>query len=353
MQYKKKLSIGQRRRVADNQKKRLSQSQTEQIVDESLFGPSGEGIIISRFGKQADVEDNLGQIHRCHMRRTLAAIVTGDKVLFRPYHQGPSLGTGIIEALHPRKTLLSRPDIYDGLKPVAANIDQVIIVCSPLPALSLNVIDRYLISCHTMGLKPIILLNKIDLLNETELSEFKELLAIYENIDYRVVYASSITDIGLNAIKTLLANKISIFAGQSGVGKSSLLNAILPNKDTPILVNDVSQTSGLGQHTTTSSRLYHLPSGGSVIDSPGIREFGLWHLSREQITQGYIEFHAYLGGCKFRDCKHLDDPGCLIKEAVTMQKISELRFENYHRILESAQEAQNRRHMQQDNHEIK
>lgn len=345
---KKKLSIGQRRRVADNQKKRLENTNSAIAVDDSQFGEPVEGVVISRFGKQADVEDASGQIFRCHIRRTLSAIVTGDHVVWRPSQNIAVHATGIIEALHPRRSLLSRPDIYDGLKPVAANIDQVFIVCSPIPALSLNVIDRYLISCEAMHLNPIILLNKIDLIEGDLLTEYEEMLSIYTKIGYQVIYASSHTEEGLGTIKPFLKDKVTIFAGQSGVGKSSILNALLPELDNPILVNDVSDISGLGQHTTTSSRLYRLEEGGSVIDSPGIREFGLWHLTRETITQGFIEFHDYLGGCKFRDCKHLDDPGCLITQAVKAGEISEIRFENYHRILESAKEAQNRRFMASD-----
>ncbi|SES63797.1 small ribosomal subunit biogenesis GTPase RsgA [Thorsellia anophelis] len=345
---KKKLSISQRRRVADNQKKRLDSANHSSVLEDAQFGDPVEGIVISRFGKQADVESPSGQIFRCHIRRTLPAIVTGDHVVWRPSQNIAVHATGIIEALHPRRSLLSRPDIYDGLKPVAANIDQVFIVCSPIPALSLNVIDRYLISCEAMHLEPIILLNKIDLIEDQQLSEYETMLSIYTKIGYKVIYASSHTEEGLSTIKPLLNDKVTIFAGQSGVGKSSILNALLPDLDNPILVNEVSDISGLGQHTTTSSRLYRLEGNGSVIDSPGIREFGLWHLTRETITQGFIEFHDYLGGCKFRDCKHLDDPGCLITEAVNSGKISEIRFENYHRILESAKDAQNRRFMTTD-----
>ncbi|MBS5194741.1 MAG: ribosome small subunit-dependent GTPase A [Morganella morganii] len=141
---------------------------------------------------------------------------------------------------------------------------------------------------------------------------------------------------------TFSSNWISIFAGQSGVGKSSLLNTLLP-ENADILVNNVSDVSGLGQHTTTASRLYHFPHGGDVIDSPGVREFGLWHLTPEQVTQGYTEFRDYLGGCKFRDCKHGDDPGCALREAVENGEISAERFENYHRILESMAQVKPRR----------
>ena len=167
-----------------------------------------------------------------------------------------------------------------------------------------------------------------------------EQMDIYRNIGYRVLMVSSRTQDGLKPLEAALTDRISIFAGQSGVGKSSLLNALLGLNEDQILTNDVSDVSGLGQHTTTAARLYHFPHGGDVIDSPGVREFGLWHLEAEQITNGFVEFHDYLGRCKYRDCKHDTDPGCALREAVENGKIAESRFENYHRILESMEQVQ-------------
>ena len=130
-----------------------------------------------------------------------------------------------------------------------------------------------------------------------------------------------------------LSDAISVFVGQSGVGKSSLVNQLLPEADE--VVGDISDNSGLGTHTTTTAKLLHFTQGGDVIDSPGVREFSLWHLPEEQITRGFIEFRDYLGGCKFRDCKHGDDPGCLIRAAVIDGDIDEARYESYHKIIDS------------------
>lgn len=135
-----------------------------------------------------------------------------------------------------------------------------------------------------------------------------------------------------------MKDKVNVFVGQSGVGKSSLVNALLPQLDNKVEEGEVSETSGLGQHTTTTARLYHFPSGGDLIDSPGVREFGLWHLEAEEVTQAFVEFRPFLGGCKFRDCKHGDDPGCLIRQAVDDGDIDPIRYENYHRIIESMSE---------------
>ena len=248
----------------------------------------------------------------------------------------------MIEAIYPRKNELSRPDYYDGIKVMASNIDQIIIVSAVLPTLSLNIIDRYLVICEAANIPALIVLNKVDLLSEEERQAVKKQLAIYEKIGYETLMLSADTGENMEALHAYLRQGTSIFVGQSGVGKSSLINQLLPEINA--LTGAVSDVSGLGQHTTTASRLYHLPLGGNLIDSPGIREFGLWHLEPNQITDGYREFQSVLGTCKFRDCKHGSDPGCAIREAVEKGEIDPIRFENYHRLIESRNESKSQRH---------
>ncbi|UPT54585.1 small ribosomal subunit biogenesis GTPase RsgA [Dickeya zeae] len=340
---KKKLSKGQQRRVSANHQRRLKHADSKVEWDDNQLGEPQEGIIISRFGMHADVEAPDGEVHRCNLRRTIPSLVTGDRVVWRAGNETLAGISGIVEAVHPRQSVLTRPDYYDGIKPIAANIDQIVIVSAILPELSLNIIDRYLVACETLEIEPLIVLNKTDLLDDEGRAFVEEVMDIYRNLHYRVLMLSSHTQQGISELEAALTGRVSIFAGQSGVGKSSLLNALLYPDDAKILVNDVSDASGLGQHTTTAARLYHFPHGGDVIDSPGVREFGLWHLEPEQVTRGFIEFRDYLGSCKFRDCKHDTDPGCAIRAALERGEIAAERFDNYHRILESMAQVKTRK----------
>lgn len=313
------------------------QQRLETKMDENLsnFSTPRDGVVVSRFGKSADVEDNAGIIYRCSIRRTLPSLVTGDKVLWRESLEPNT--NGIIEAVHPRHSELVRPDFYDGVKSVAANVDQIVIISAVLPELSFNIIDRYLVACEATKIKPIIVLNKIDLLDEQKKQEIEQQFLIYTKIGYQVLFVSCQSQQGIEPLQKVLDGKISILVGQSGVGKSSIINLLLPHNQAT-LTGEVSEISGLGQHTTTSTRLYHLPNGGDIIDSPGIREFGLWHLEPEQVIAGFVEFDDYLGGCQFRDCNHLDTPGCLLQKAVAQGAIAPSRLDNYHRILQSMRE---------------
>ncbi|GGB51996.1 putative ribosome biogenesis GTPase RsgA [Oceanisphaera marina] len=341
MTKRKKLSKGQSRRVSDNHSRRLKRNAAD-TIDDSQLGPQQEGLVISRFGQHADIEDNERQIHRCNLRRTLSSIVTGDRVVWRPGLDTSQGISGVVEAVHPRQTVLTRPDFYDGVKPVAANIDQIVLVSSVLPELSCHVIDRYLVAAEDVEMPPMIVLNKVDLLSDEQRQQAEQLLQRYCDIGYQVLYVSCDTGEGVEQLKQAFNEHTSIFVGQSGVGKSSLVNAVMPHVGA--VTGAVSDNSGLGQHTTTTARLYHFPSGGTLIDSPGIREFSLWHLAPERVAWCFREFREYLGGCRFRDCKHGIDPGCLIQEAKENGNIHPERLESYHRIMSAMADKPTRHH---------
>ena len=329
----KKLTKGQHRRIKANQAKKLRSKADDVKWQDEELGDVQHGVVISRFGQHADIEDNQGNIFRCNLRRNISSLVCGDKVLWREGKANEQGVSGVVEAVHERESVLSRPDVYDGVKPIAANISQIIIVSSVLPAFNSDIIDRYLVAAEDTGIKPIIVLNKIDLLDDELTAEIEPALTIYRDIGYEVLYVSSQTEDGLTSLKQKLNQQTSIFVGQSGVGKSTLTNSLMPNLG--IVTQQVSENSGLGQHTTTVARLYHFPEGGDLIDSPGIREFGLWHLSPEQVTQGFIEFAEFIGTCKFRDCKHQSDPGCALVAAAEQGQIHPERLASFQRILAS------------------
>ena len=345
MAKQKKLTKGQLRRVRSNRQKRLksSSAKSEQIDWQAdQLGPQLEGLVISRYGQHADIEAPDGELYRCNLRRTVGGLVTGDRVVWRQGNEAHSGISGVVEAVHPRSSELTRPDFYDGIKVVAANIDQIFIVSSVVPTFSTQIVDRYLVASEDVEIQPIIVLNKIDLLDEEGFELLDEMLQPYREIGYEVIMLSSHTGEGVEALNAHLKDKVSIFVGQSGVGKSSLVNALMPQAE--LVTGDISDVSGLGMHTTTVAKLLHFPDGGDLIDSPGIREFALWHLDPERIAWCFKDFRGFLGGCKFRDCKHGDDPGCVLVEAVENGEIDPERFDNFHRILESLDNNKPNRH---------
>lgn len=320
-------SIQERRRDRATAKKAVSE---EDLQNMAQLGPEIIGTVITNFGAQVDIEGieapYKGSIVRCHMRANLERLVTGDTVIWR-YAQPH----GVVVARQERKSELLRPDIYGKLRPVAANIDRIAIVFSPKPTPFSNLIDRYLVASEDQGIKPFLILNKTDMLAEEDYPDVHQLVADYTYIGYDVLVASAQTGEGVLELQRYLANHTSIFVGQSGVCKSSLLNHLQPEAN--MLIGPLSLGKEKGTHTTTASRLFHLEGGGVLIDSPGIREFALTHLSADRVIDGFIDFHPYLGRCKFRDCKHNKEIGCELLAAVADGHILPIRLHNYRQII--------------------
>ena len=334
---KNKLTMNQKRNVA-RRVARLCRDQENDIPEiQGDLGPVAEGTVVSRYGKAALVEDGTSRnLFRVYIRRTIDSIVTGDRVLFRPPLAGEEQAFGLVETVLPRTALLSRPDYYDGLRPVAANISLIVAVSARQPEFSTNIIDRYVAAAEYSKIPALIVVNKYDLFQDGEKTDLDRILSVYREIGYETMTVSAASGFGMDVLRERLSRETSILAGQSGVGKSSILNVLIPEARAE--TGAISDNSNLGQHTTTGSRLYHFENGGVIIDSTGVREFALWHLSREDLTKCYREIAAVAGECRFRDCRHRDDPGCAVREAASQGKIAAFRYENYHRILESMTE---------------
>jgi len=327
-------------------KRRLSQQQGTRIVEKQQRQLTGEqdsntsalpvdkcnGLVISHFGQQLDVESlpTTGEptVVRCYQRANLPALVTGDKVVW----EAGDNGEGVIVAVADRTSVFGRPAFDGNFKPMAANIDKVLVVVAPLPEPFPNLIDRYLVAIETLGLTPVLVLNKCDLSAEIASRGLDKMLSLYESIDYEVYRISALEGSGFENLQAALRGLTTVLVGQSGVGKSSLINRL--GQEQVAVVGALSEARAKGTHTTTTAKLFHM-GDCDLIDSPGIREFSLGHIGQEQLFDGFREFRPYAGMCKFRDCQHLTEPGCAIQAAALAGAISSERLKSYFQILQT------------------
>ena len=326
-----------KRRLSKQQQSRIAEKQQKEIVADTEVGSGGNiasnkcnGRVISHFGHQLDVETlntpESPRLVRCRQRANLPDLVTGDLVVW----EKDTEENGIIVAVAERQNMFARPDASGNVKAVAANIDIVLVVFAVLPEAFMNLIDRYLVAIHKLELEPLLVLNKSDLLNEENSTELGKMLSIYQSLGYPTYTLSALTGDGVARLEEALSGRTTVLVGQSGVGKSSLINRLGLAEMTK--VGELSEGKYKGTHKTTTARLYHL-NNCDVIDSPGIREFNLGQLSQQQLLRGFRELQDFAGACKFRDCSHQSEPGCAIREAVKRGEVFPERLESYLRIL--------------------
>jgi ribosome biogenesis GTPase len=322
----RRLTKQQSRRIKDNLKTR--QQQLNSSKGKSL-GPEQSGLIISHHGKTLIVEDDNGQRIRCSARQNIGQPVCGDSIVWQSIDEQE----GVITAIKDRTSLLVRPGFADRIKPVAANITLMCVVIAPRPAPQENLIDRYLVAAEHLNITPMIVCNKSDLIDEQELANWQTRFSVYQTIGYQLLMTNTRQAHGLDQLKNQLKDNRSILVGQSGVGKSSLINYLIPDREARVM--ELSSQIIQGQHTTSNSELYHLPGNeGEIIDSPGVRDFRLGHLDRRAIEQGFKEFRPYIGQCRFSDCRHENEPDCAILAAVNDGRIDAARFASYRAIVD-------------------
>ncbi len=290
-----------------------------------------EALVLVSYGGQGVVLLPDGERKRCKFRRKVGRPFCGDRVLVGRADEA-SL---VVEAILPRDNYFVRADERQRQHIIAANLDQVLIVVAAAPLPSRDLMERYLLAVHSLGIEPIIVLNKTDLelaADETAAgAKVLEHMPDYEALGYTVILTSCKTAPGITGLKPVLKDRTSILVGQSGVGKSSLINQLLP--DLHIQTNALSTATGKGTHTTTSTMLYQFTGGGHLIDSPGVWEYGIWKLENNELAEGFIEFKPWLGKCRFNDCLHNTEPDCAIKQAVDDGHIREWRYQSYLRLL--------------------
>ena len=244
--------------------------------------------------------------------------------------------SAVICEIHDRRNYVARISPHNKHQHhiIASNIDQSILFATLKdPKTSQGFMDRFLVSCESYHIPAVIVFNKADIYRKKEKERFAELKDIYEAVGYRVILTSIRDGEGLNEVKEILAGKTSLLSGHSGVGKSTFINAVFPQFN--LRTQEVSDWSGKGMHTTTFAEMFDLPVGGSLIDTPGVREFGLVDITRQELSQYFPEMRALINDCQFNNCMHINEPGCAVKQAVSAGSISPDRYASYLTILDT------------------
>ncbi len=286
-----------------------------------------QGLVVASYGKRYQIELADQTRISCVTRGKKTDLACGDIVQIKR----TDTNEGVVESSETRTSLLYRSNAYKN-KTIAANVTQMIIVLATQPSFYEALLNRCLVAAEAAGIKPLIVLNKCDL---SEANDAKKKLKVYEALGYNVVYLAAKKDI--QPLMPYLNGHQSVLVGQSGMGKSTIINALLP--DAQVRTQEVSDTLDSGKHTTTAAHLYHLDASSTLIDSPGLQEFGLNHLDATALESAFIEFRPYLGQCRFSDCKHQHEPDCAIIEATESGKINSVRLQFYTQFLQELSSA--------------
>lgn len=318
-------------------RKRTIVTQADDTDDQQLLAVDESaclaGRVLSIHGLTSRVATDDGRTFHCATRRllkTLATdqrnvVATGDRVLFRPSGDNE----GIIERVQPRRGYLARAS-RGKQHVIVSNVDQLLIITSAAePELKPNLIDRFLVTAEKAGIRPVICVNKIDLVSPAQL---QPLLGVFGQMGYEVLLLSATTGLNVDRLRDRVRGQQSVVAGQSGVGKSSLLNAIQPRLE--LEVRSVSAENEKGRHTTTAARLIPLDIGGWIVDTPGIRQFQLWDVIPEEVAGYFRDIRPYVSGCRFPDCTHTHEADCSVKHSVADGKLDSRRYASYCQMLE-------------------
>lgn len=281
------------------------------------------GLVVAAHGKRFQVELPDRKIIGCVTRGKKTGVACGDRVQVK----FTSSDEGVIEKIEPRQSLLYRSDPFRE-KIIAANVTQIVIVVAAVPSFYEELVNRCLIAAETAHIKALIVLNKADMIAETTAAAQK--LALYEQLGYPLVKLCAHADV--SPLRAHLAGHTSVLVGQSGMGKSTLINGLMP--EARARTREISEALDSGRHTTTHATLYHLDGDSQIIDSPGLQEFGLRHVSLDDLTHAFVEFRPYIGQCRFHNCRHLVEPGCAMEAAASEGRIDPRRLAAYRSMAE-------------------
>lgn len=294
-----------------------------------------KGLVIKSTGSWYHVRGEDGRHYECRIKgkfrtkgiRTTNPVAVGDRV---EIELEPEAGIAVISEVEPRKNYMIRRSVNLSKQTqiLGANLDQALVVVTlASPPTSLGFIDRFLVTAEAYGIPAVIVFNKLDLFSEEGLEILAEYKAIYESIGYPCFSVSALKGTGMDDLRTVLKDKVTLVSGHSGVGKSTLINTLVP--EAHLRTGDISDWSDKGKHTTTFAEMIDLPFGGSIIDTPGIRELGIVDIAPNELSHFFPEMRALLNQCRFNNCRHINEPGCAVVEAVERGEIHSARYESY------------------------